>query len=193
MKLKTKIQDKDVRIKVMNALARREHSEKEIYLKFISLVESKNKLLEEINKLKEEGLLSDDRFAEAYIKSRYYSGFGPVRIQYELEKKGVLQNKIENAFQETGLDWDSKLEKERIKEFSNKEFQDICFNKNKKDCNDSKLCYFQKNDTDDKCIKKTSNIPFPKLCIPKHELNRNVCSNDDKYNNFTLRNIYHKI
>ena len=79
----------------MNALARREHSEKEIYLKFISLVESKNKLLEEINKLKEEGLLSDDRFAEAYIKSRYYSGFGPVRIQYELEKKGVLQNKIE--------------------------------------------------------------------------------------------------
>ena len=88
---------------------------------------------------------------------------------------------------------DSKLEKERIKEFSNKEFQDICFNKNKKDCNDSKLCYFQKNDTDDKCIKKTSNIPFPKLCIPKHELNRNVCSNDDKYNNFTLRNIYHKI
>lgn len=117
MKLKTKIQDKDVRIKVMNALARREHSEKEIYLKFISLVESKNKLLEEINKLKEEGLLSDDRFAEAYIKSRYYSGFGPVRIQYELEKKGVLQKKIENAFQETGLDWDSKLEKEFKKKY----------------------------------------------------------------------------
>ena len=118
MKLKTKIQDKDVRIKVMNALARREHSEKEIYLKFISLVESKNKLLEEIRKLKEEGLLSDDRFAEAYIKSRYYSGFGPVRIQYELEKKGVLQNKIENAFQETGLDWDSKLEKEFKKKYA---------------------------------------------------------------------------
>ena len=36
----------------MNALARREHSEKEIYLKFISLVESENKLLEEIKKLK---------------------------------------------------------------------------------------------------------------------------------------------
>ena len=98
-------------------MARREHSEKEIYLKFISLVESKNKLLEEINKLKEEGLLSDDRFAEAYIKSRYYSGFGPVRIKYELEKKGVLQNKIENAFQETGLDWDSKLEKEFNKKY----------------------------------------------------------------------------
>ena len=101
----------------MNALARREHSEKEIYLKFISLVESENKLLEEIKKLKEEGLLSDDRFAEAYIKSRYYSGFGPIRIQYELEKKGVLQNKIENAFQETGLDWDTKLEKEFKKKY----------------------------------------------------------------------------
>ena len=73
--------------------------------------------LARIRKLKEEGLLSDDRFAEAYIKSRYYSGFGPVRIQYELEKKGVLQNKIENAFQETGLDWDSKLEKEFKKKY----------------------------------------------------------------------------
>ena len=59
MKLKTKIQDKDVRVKIMNALSRREHSEKEIYLKFISLVESKNTLSEEISKLKEEGLLSD--------------------------------------------------------------------------------------------------------------------------------------
>ena len=31
----------------MNALSRREHSEKEIYLKFINLVDSKNNLLEE--------------------------------------------------------------------------------------------------------------------------------------------------
>ena len=88
---------------------------------------------------------------------------------------------------------DKKLEKERIKEFSKKEFQDVCFNKNKKDCNNSKLCYYQKNEGDVKCYKKTSNIPFPKLCIPKHELNRNACTNDDTYNNFTLRNIYHKI
>jgi len=32
--LKRKILDKDIRLKIMNALSRREHSEKEIYLKF---------------------------------------------------------------------------------------------------------------------------------------------------------------
>ena len=121
MKLKTKIQDKDVRVKIMNALSRREHSEKEIYLKFISLVESKNTLSEEISKLKEEGLLSDDRFAEAYIRSRYHSGFGPVRIKYELEKKGIVQDKIEKSFQEIDLDWDSKLKKELKKKFTSQE------------------------------------------------------------------------
>ena len=89
----------------MNALSRREHSEKEIYLKFINLVDSKNNLLEEIVKLKEEGLISNQRYAEAYIRSRFHSGFGPVRIKYELGKKGVIETMIIKAFQETDLDW----------------------------------------------------------------------------------------
>jgi len=47
MKLKTKIQDKDVRIKVMNALARREHSEKEIYLKSLLTAEKPSRILQQ--------------------------------------------------------------------------------------------------------------------------------------------------
>tara|TARA_E500000178_G_C16902489_1_gene698728 strand:+ start:479 stop:886 length:408 start_codon:yes stop_codon:yes gene_type:complete len=113
----------------MNALSRREHSEKEIYLKFINLVDSKNNLLEEIVKLKEEGLISNQRYAEAYIRSRFHSGFGPVRIKYELGKKGVIETTIIKAFQETDLDWDDKLKSEFKKKYESNEVKNLNINK----------------------------------------------------------------
>ena len=113
----------------MNVLSRREHSEKEIYLKFINLVDSKNNLLEEIVKLKEEGLISNQRYAEAYIRSRFHSGFGPVRIKYELGKKGVIETMIIKAFQETDLDWDDKLKSEFKKKYESNEVKNLNINK----------------------------------------------------------------
>tara|TARA_X000000950_G_scaffold59631_2_gene72422 strand:- start:814 stop:1263 length:450 start_codon:yes stop_codon:yes gene_type:complete len=127
--LKKKISTKDIRLKIMNALSRREHSEKEIYLKFINLVDSKNNLLEEIVKLKEEGLISNQRYAEAYIRSRFHSGFGPVRIKYELGKKGVIETTIIKAFQETDLDWDDKLKSEFKKKYESNEVKNLNINK----------------------------------------------------------------
>tara|TARA_Y200000002_G_C22418553_1_gene552895 strand:- start:109 stop:558 length:450 start_codon:yes stop_codon:yes gene_type:complete len=127
--LKKKISTKDIRLKIMNALSRREHSEKEIYLKFINLVDSKNNLLEEIVKLKEEGLISNQRYAEAYIRSRFHSGFGPVRIKYELGKKGVIETMIIKAFQETDLDWDDKLKSEFKKKYESNEVKNLNINK----------------------------------------------------------------
>ena len=105
--MKKKILDKDIRLKIMNALSRREHSEKEIYLKFVNLVNSKDTLLEEILKLKEEGLISNQRYAEAYIRSRFHSGFGPIRIKYELEKKRGNWFDNKNSFSRNwfGLGW----------------------------------------------------------------------------------------
>ncbi|MFL2780254.1 MAG: regulatory protein RecX [Gammaproteobacteria bacterium] len=127
--MKKKISTKDIRLKIMNALSRREHSEKEIYLKFINLVDSKNNLLEEIVKLKEEGLISNQRYAEAYIRSRFHSGFGPVRIKYELGKKGVIETMIIKAFQETDLDWDDKLKSEFKKKYESNEVKNLNINK----------------------------------------------------------------
>ena len=113
----------------MNALSRREHSEKEIYLKFVNLVNSKDSLLEEILKLKEEGLISNQRYAEAYIRSRFHSGFGPIRIKYELEKKGVIESIIKIAFQETDLDWDDKLKSEFKKKYESNDMKSLNDNK----------------------------------------------------------------
>ena len=113
----------------MNALSRREHSEKEIYLKFVNLVNSKDTLLEEILKLKEEGLISNQRYAEAYIRSRFHSGFGPIRIKYELKKKGVTESIIKIAFQETDLDWDDKLKSEFKKKYESNDMKSLNDNK----------------------------------------------------------------
>ena len=117
----------------MNALSRREHSEKEIYLKFVNLVNSKDTLLEEILKLKKEALISNQRYAEAYIRSRFHSGFGPIRIKYELEKKGVIEAIIKTAFQETDLDWDDKLKSEFKKKYESNDM---------KSSNDNKISKF---------------------------------------------------
>ena len=54
----------------MDFLARREHTTKEIYQKLEKRVESLTVLEDEINKLVEEGLIDNERFAEQYIHSR---------------------------------------------------------------------------------------------------------------------------
>ena len=80
-------------------------------------VESEEELNKEIHKLTEENLQSDLRFSESFIRSRYNSGFGPVRIKYDLSSRKVLLNIIEKAFEEVSLDWEEKLLKENLKKY----------------------------------------------------------------------------
>ena len=91
---------KSIRLKIMDYLARREHSAKEIFRKLSKRVESLDILEEEINKLKLEGLLSDERFTEQYINNRKNKGFGPLRIRGELRERGIKDSVYEPFFQE---------------------------------------------------------------------------------------------
>ena len=80
---------KSVRLKIMDFLARREHTTKEIFHKLEKRVVSLNILEDEINKLVEEGLINNERFAEQYIHSRSSKGYGPFKIELELKQKGI--------------------------------------------------------------------------------------------------------
>ena len=80
---------KSIRLKIMDFLSRREHSSKEILQKMSRRVESKDMLLDSINELIKDGLLSDERFAENYFHSRKNKGYGPLRIRNELKQRGV--------------------------------------------------------------------------------------------------------
>ena len=89
-----------IRKKAMDYLSRREHSYQELIRKLgkkgfnLSLVNI------ELEKLIEDGLLSDRRFTESFIHSRKNQGKGPLRIRSELSIRGVASQLIDDGIQE---------------------------------------------------------------------------------------------
>ena len=70
-------------------LARREHSATEIHRKLQQRDFSPDEISQALEELQRGDWQSDERFAEAYIRSRRLKGFGPVRIAMELGERGV--------------------------------------------------------------------------------------------------------
>ena len=87
----------------MDFLARREHTGKEILSKLKNRVESVELLKAEIDKLEEEGLIDNKRFAEQYIYSRSLRGYGPLRIEQELKQRGVNEDVSQPLMKD--IDW----------------------------------------------------------------------------------------
>ena len=77
------------RKKAMDFLARREHSRLELYQKLKQRQFEPDVINSELNKLLDEGLQSDERFAEAFLRSRIDKGKGPNIILSELSQRGV--------------------------------------------------------------------------------------------------------
>ena len=96
-------QPKIIRLKIMDFLSRREHSAKEIFQKLSYRVESHDMLLQAIDDLVRDGLLSDERFAESYFQSRKNKGFGPLRIKNELNQRGIKESIFDSIQKDT--DW----------------------------------------------------------------------------------------
>ena len=122
---------KAIRLKIMDFLSRREHSSKEIYKKMVQRVESKELLRNSIEELINEGLLSDERFAESYFQSRKRRGFGPLRIKNELNQRGINED-IFNSVQ-IDTDWSVyalKVLKKKIKGKNPDELKEILKLKN---------------------------------------------------------------
>tara|TARA_Y100001970_G_scaffold158998_1_gene194450 strand:+ start:71423 stop:71884 length:462 start_codon:yes stop_codon:yes gene_type:complete len=95
---------KSIRIKIMDFLSRREHSKKEILNKMHFRVENMEMLIEQVDILIQEGLISDKRFAENYFYHRKSKGYGPLRIKMELHKRGVKESYFDEIDQ--GIDWE---------------------------------------------------------------------------------------
>lgn len=77
--------------KSLDLLSRREHSVFELTQKLKKRY-GLNKLINDvIIRLQESNLLNDQRFAEAYIKVRARKGFGPRRIDAELQQRKVSE------------------------------------------------------------------------------------------------------
>jgi regulatory protein len=95
-----------IRVAAMNLLARREHSRLELQRKLDARFSDCADLVREVlNRLTEQGLQSDRRFAESYGRSRVSRGYGAQRIRLELRDKGVEDADIHGVFAELNADW----------------------------------------------------------------------------------------
>ena len=83
----------------MDLLARREHSRLELYQKLKQKKFEPNIINTELDKLSDEGLQSDERFAEAFLRSRIDKGKGPNIILSELLQKGVDELLVSNVLE----------------------------------------------------------------------------------------------
>jgi len=114
----TDIKPSNVRRAAMDLLARREHSRYEIVVKLTRRFGENSELFEkEVGKLTGEGLQSDRRLAEAFIRARTNRGRGPVKIKMELRAKQVGEEIISSAFEECGVDFSALAQAVAVKKF----------------------------------------------------------------------------
>ncbi|SDT96343.1 regulatory protein RecX [Halopseudomonas salegens] len=106
-----------IRRSAMDLLARREHSYTELLRKLTLRGATADAAEIELDKLQDEGLLSDARFCEAYVYARSQRGMGPLRLREELRQKGVASSLIEQVLDEPHWDWPAKAAQAFAKRF----------------------------------------------------------------------------
>lgn len=90
-------------------LARREYSRAELAQRLSLRGHSAETIDACLDELASEGLQSDDRFAESFLRSRVMRGQGPLKVRAELERRGVERTLIvatlAEAEREGEVDW----------------------------------------------------------------------------------------
>ncbi len=108
----------------MDLLARREHSRSEL-LEKLSRRFDKAQLEAVLDVLVEDGLLSDQRFAEGFVRHRALRGHGPARIRQELRSRGVSEDTTALAFEANDINWLDILEDVVQKKFGDRHADDL--------------------------------------------------------------------
>lgn len=101
-----------LRRRAMDLLARREHTRHELSNKLSAAIKKSQLsssqhqhqqmlaelIAEVLDKLEQDKLLSDTRFAESYVNGRLNRGFGPLYIRHQLRQKQVDATLLDNNF-----------------------------------------------------------------------------------------------
>ncbi|WP_300730085.1 recombination regulator RecX [Pseudomonas sp.] len=107
-----------VRRTAMDLLARREHGRVELARKLRQRGACPEMIDTALDRLTEEGLLSESRYLESYIAYRAGSGYGPLRIREELNQRGLPRGDVEQALRECGFNWQERLEETWRRKYS---------------------------------------------------------------------------
>ena len=89
----------------LRLLARREHSQRELLEKLALRGFSQDEASPVIGEIAAQNWQNDERFAEAFVQQRIASGYGPLRIRYELQQRGITGVDLEALAAEAVGGW----------------------------------------------------------------------------------------
>ncbi len=114
----------EIRNKALQLLSRREYSKKELQIK-LSRSFNGEESEQVLNSLAEQGLQSDKRFCEGFLRGRLRQGYGPIRIQGELKQKGIDSQLIHELLSSLEIDWFQQARETHARRFGHSSTQDI--------------------------------------------------------------------
>ena len=103
----------------MDFLARREHSEQELARKLAKRGYAADTVATTLAALVADRLLSNARFAEAFVHARIQRGSGPQKIRAELRERGITDDLIANSLDAHTDSWRELARQVRAKRFGN--------------------------------------------------------------------------
>ena len=119
MKLKPEAADDSIQARkaALDSLARREHGQLELARKLIGRGFAAEVVDETLAGLQADGLLSDARFAESFVHSRFQRGSGPQKIRAELRARGIDDDLVSTCLEAYAEEWHQLIVRVRRKRF----------------------------------------------------------------------------
>ena len=94
-----------IRTTAMDLLTGREFSRAELGKKLQQRFDGDSAIAEVLDRLQDEGLQSDQRFTEAFLRARIYRGHGLNRIRLDIRQKGIEESLFNAAVEQNDIDW----------------------------------------------------------------------------------------
>lgn len=86
----------------LRLLARREHSRRELLDKLALRGFDRDEVEPVIDQIAGQNWQNDARYAEVYVRQRIQNGYGPMRIRYELQQRGINDADLDAQAEEQG-------------------------------------------------------------------------------------------
>ncbi|MEM9383674.1 MAG: regulatory protein RecX [Pseudomonadota bacterium] len=106
-----------LRRRAMDLLARREHAREVLYRKLVARGASPEDVAAVLEALERDGLLSETRFVEAFVRQQLSRGKGPVAIEHGLRERGIGASDAALAVEALEVDWVVEARAARVRRF----------------------------------------------------------------------------
>jgi regulatory protein len=110
--------EKEINEICLRLLARREHSQKELLNKLALRGFGRDDALPVLDELVQQGWQSNLRYAESYARFRILKGYGPIRVNYELQQNGIAAFDLDGIVQQEAGSWMELLEQVYSKKYT---------------------------------------------------------------------------